>query len=272
MALWHLVCVILVSMFIDTHVHLDFEPLLGDQLGVIQRAQDANVHKMINIGSSLAGSYNSKELADRLDSVFATCGIHPHNAKEVNKNTLRELADLTRHNKVIAIGEIGLDYFKMKNPKKTQLDAFMKQLDLAKELGLPVVIHNRDADHEIYDILRQKEIEIGVVHFFSASYDLAQMFLKMGLYLSFTGVITFSRRSGPTPDEVERDRIIADMPLDRVLIETDSPFAAPEPHRGKPNEPAYVVEVAKRIAEIRKLSLDEVGRITSDNCTALFSI
>jgi TatD DNase family protein len=259
-------------MFIDTHVHLDFDPLSRDPELYIMRAQDADVLQMINVGSNLKGSRNSVALAGKHDCIHATVGIHPHDANTVADDALAELRSLAQNKKVLAIGEIGLDYFKMRTPKEVQIKGFKTQLDLARECKLPVVVHTRGADSDILKILDEYSDLKCVIHFFSSTYDMSRKLLDMGHYLSFTGVITFSRKSGPTPDELERTKVIRDVPLDRMMIETDSPFAAPEPFRGRPCEPAYVVEVARKISEIRGISIDEVAEATTANCRQFFSL
>lgn len=257
-------------MFVDTHVHLDFAPLSKDPGFYIKRAGDAGVLEMINVGSNMKGSRNSVSLASRYENVFATVGIHPHDADTVTEEALSELETLAHNDKVLAVGEIGLDYFKMKTPKEVQVKGFKAQMELARKLKLPVVIHTRGADDDVLKILAEYQDLKFVVHFFSSSYDASRELRDMGAYLSFTGVITFTRKSGPTPDEAEREKAIRDTPLDRMMIETDSPFAAPEPYRGKPCEPAYVVEVARKIAAIKNLSIEEVAGATTQTFRDFF--
>lgn len=259
-------------MFIDSHVHLDFRPLATEQERVIASARTAGVTAMINVGSSLAGSRASVALAEKFEPVYATVGVHPHDAGELTPEALDELARLAAADKVVAIGEIGLDYSRMRNTPEAQRLAFISQLELARCLSKPVVIHNRDADADILAILCDHPGLTGVVHFFSSGRAIAEALLDLGFSLGFTGVITFTRASGPTPEERERDLVAAQIPADRILIETDSPFAAPEPYRGRPNEPAYVVEVARRLAVLRCVPIEEIGEITTGNCRRLFGI
>lgn len=250
-------------MFIDTHVHLDFDQFGHEQDEVVERAAQAGVTHMINVSSSLEGSRHSVELAQRFPSVYAAIGIHPHDAAQVTEENLAELVRLAGRPKVVAVGEIGLDYFKSEGAPELQQQAFEAQMDLARRVGLPIIVHNRDADEDIMALLKKHAGQDGVVHFFSSGLDYAKNILDLALYISFTGVVTFGK---------ERDDVIDYVPLDRVLIETDAPFAAPEPYRGKRCEPAHVVEVARKIAKVKGLSLEEVGRATSANAEHLFGL
>lgn len=259
-------------MFTDSHAHLDFKPLDREQQRVIDRAADAGVTRLINVSSNMEGARNAVSISSSYPNVYGTVGVHPHDADTLTPDAIEELLRLCAEPKIVAIGEIGLDYFRMRTPKETQQSTFAAQMDLASQTGKPVIIHSRDADADVLEILGRYPDVPGVVHFFSGSYETGLRLLDAGYHLGFTGVITFNRKSGPTPEEARRDVLLKEMPLDRILIETDSPFAAPEPYRGKPNEPAYVVEVARRIAKLRGLSLEDVGNATSENCSRLFHL
>lgn len=264
-------------MYIDSHCHLDFEPLRNEQEAVIERAHKAGVAKMINVGSSLRGSKASIEIANKYPHIWAAVGLHPHDAETTSDldSTIDELRELAKNDKVVAIGEIGLDYFNNQNPltidqRRKQNELFRAQLELAKELNLPVIIHTRDAETETLSQLSTVSSQLsrkGVIHCFTGSPDFAKKLLDLGFYIGFTGFVTFDQ---PKFDHIRESVKI--VPIDRLLIETDAPFLAPEPYRGKTNEPAYVFEVAKKIAEIKKISLEEVTEKTSANAETLFGI
>lgn len=263
-------------MFIDTHAHLDFKDFDKDREEVIAHALASGVEKLINVGANMAGSRASVELASSYDYIYATVGIHPHDAQEATEDNVEELRRLLRHGRVVAVGEIGLDYFKSKTSPTLQKEAFVRQLDLARDHDLPVIIHTRDAEDDVMDILHGYKGLRGVIHFFSGSPEFALHAIESGLYLSFTGVITFKPRapdagSGAQYDQL-REQIVNSVPLDRLMIETDCPFAAPVPYRGWRNEPAFVVEVAKKLAELRGVSLDIIEHATTQNAKHFFKI
>lgn len=266
-------------MYIDTHAHLDFEQFHKDVDKTIERAKKVGVGRIINVGTNLQGSRDSFKIAKKYPEVFASVGIHPHDAHEATGQAMSELLEMASDEKVVAIGEIGLDYFKSekinsRDAKEEQKKAFLTQIGLAKRLDLPVIIHNRDADDDILEILKKQEETKGVIHCFSAGTSFAKEILSLGFYISFTGMITFkSKKKGEIHACGIEDRsIVSQIPIEKILIETDSPFMAPEPYRGKRNEPAYVLEVAKKIAEIKRIPLKEVEKITTQNAERLFGI
>lgn len=256
--------------YFDSHCHLDMEPLSNDQERVIERASKAGVEKIVNIGSSIRGSKASVELAQKYPNIWASVGLHPHDAEVVTdiESTIEELRELAKNDKVIAIGEIGLDYFNLdkEERKKKQKELFKAQLELAKELNLPVIIHTRDADNDTLDILKRYHLK-GVIHCFTGKPEFAEKLLGLGYYIGFTGFITFEQEKFDHIREA-----VKMVPEDRLLIETDAPFLAPEPYRGKTNEPAYVVEVAKKIAELTNKTADEIAERTYKNAEELFDI
>lgn len=260
---------------VDSHCHLDFEPLKNEQGSVIEQAHKAGVAKMINIGSSLRGSRASIEIANKYPHIWASVGLHPHDAETVNNidSVIDELQKLAQNDKVVAIGEIGLDYFELENEsqREEQKVLFEAQLDLAQKASLPVIIHTRDAEEDTFNILKAKTLNLksapGVVHCFTYRPDLAKKFLDLGFYIGFTGFVTFEQ---PKFDHIRDSAKI--VPMEKLLIETDAPFLAPEPYRGKTNEPAYVIEVAKKISELKNLQLSEVAQKTSANAEKLFKI
>ncbi|OQA04234.1 MAG: putative deoxyribonuclease YcfH [bacterium ADurb.Bin400] len=261
-------------MFIDTHCHLNFPEFKTEVSAVIGRARDAKVDRMINVGIDEETSRRSLELARRYPEVYATVGIHPHCSLDLSIETRSSLLKLAAHEKVVAIGEIGLDYYYLKRSsqfahypsREEQIFCFEQMLDLALETQLPVIVHSREADADVLAILKSYSGALrGVMHCFSGDYDYAQKVLDLGFYISVTGNITFKKSS----DTIEAIRRI---PTSSMMIETDAPYLAPEPYRGKRNEPAYVVEVAKRIAEIKGISLAEVEHDTTKKAMKLFGI
>lgn len=284
-------------MYIDTHAHLTFPDYDKEREGIIKRAFDAGLEYIINIGSGagLEDNFKSLELAKKNDNIFSTIGFHPHDASNILRanpsqtdesrssrlrsnnrlgDSLKLIEKLAEDPKVVAVGEIGLDYHYIAKEKdyeklkKDQVECFCAQIALANKLRLPVIIHDREAHDDTVFTLRKNYATNwgGVMHCFSGSVVLAKRVLDLGYYISVTGAVTFKKKSE------ELQAVVKYVPIEKLLIETDCPFIAPEPYRGKRNEPAYVVEVAKKIAEIKKLSLEDVGRITSLNAKKLFHL
>jgi TatD DNase family protein len=255
------------AMLIDTHTHLDDARYNDDRDSMIARAQDAGVSTFVTIGCDLATSRSAVELAGRHPFVYATVGVHPHEAKHIADEWYDELHRLAQHDKVVAYGEIGLDYHYNHSPPQLQRDRFREQVCLARELHLPIVIHTREAQDDTIAILKdERAADIGgVFHCFSGDAWLAKDALDLGFFLSFSGVITFQNAA------MLRD-IVKTVPLDRMLIETDCPYLTPVPHRGKRNEPAHVRFVADKIAELKAVSIEEIEDITSRNAQRLFKI
>ncbi len=263
-------------MFIDTHAHLDFEDFNKDRDEIISRAATAGVGKIINVGANMAGSRASVDLAASYGSIYATVGIHPHDAQEATEENISEMSEMLKDGRVVAVGEIGLDYFKSKTSPALQKEAFVRQLNLARDHDLPVIIHTRDAEDDVMDILHRFKDLRAVIHFFSGSPEFALNAIESGLYVSFTGVITFKPRasgagSGARYDHL-REQIVNSIPIDRLMIETDCPFAAPTPYRGWRNEPAFVVEIARKLAEYRGVSLDVIEEATTANAEKFFNL
>lgn len=254
-------------MLVDTHCHLDFDEFNPDRVAVIERAEKAGVRYFINVGSSLGGSRKSVKLASEHDSIFASLGIHPHHAGEVKEGALAEIEELAKNKKVVAIGEIGLDYFKSPSAPEKQKEIFVKFIELSKKLELPLIIHNRQAHEDILDILERTYSPplSGVMHCFSGDRKLLERVLETGLFISFTCNLTF--KNAKSLREVARH-----VPVERLLLETDAPFLAPQAHRGKRNEPAYITELRDVLSELLGLSKDEIEEITTDNAVRLFGI
>ncbi len=253
---------------IDTHAHLDHSQYDQDREETIQRALVGGISHMITIGCDLESSRASVELARQHANIYAAVGIHPHDAAELDDTILEGLEDLARHNdKVVAIGEIGLDYYRDRCPRDIQIDAFRKQIRLAKKLGLPIIIHDRDAHQDVIDILREEKASTigGVLHCFSGDLAMAHACIELGFYLSFPATVTYPK------NQTLRDVVLA-LPTDRLLIETDCPYLSPQSFRGKRNEPAWLRHTAKEIARIKGLSEEDISRITNLNAYRLFGV
>jgi TatD DNase family protein len=260
-------------VLIDTHAHLDFRQFDDDRNAVLDRAWQAGLIAIITIGIDLKTSRAAVALAEAHERVFATVGFHPHDAKTADDAALVELRDLARHSRVVAIGEMGLDFYRDRSPRDVQRRVFRRQLQIAAELGKPVVVHDREAHADTLEILRQWIAESqttfseyrGVLHCFSGNLALAQAVIELGFFIGVDGPITY-RNARKLPD------IVKALPLDRLLVETDAPFLTPHPHRGQRNEPAYVRLVAEKIADTKNLPLEEVAQATTANAKALFQL
>jgi TatD DNase family protein len=252
---------------VDSHAHLELDPLYQQAGEVVKRAGDAGVAYIVTVGIDLEDIRRALEIADRFPQVFASVGFHPHNAKDVGTQGLSKIEEVASHPKVLAYGEIGLDFFRNLSPKDRQISVFSDQLSLAKRLGKPVVIHLRNAYREGLEMLEKAApfLAGGVIHCFSGDQQDAQRALALGFHISIPGTVTYKK------NDVLRS-IVRDLPDDRILLETDCPFLAPEPLRGKDNEPAYIVHTAKRVAEVRKVSLNHIARVTTENAKRFFKI
>jgi TatD DNase family protein len=253
-------------MLIDTHCHLDFPEIIADIPAVSERARLAGVERMITISTRVKKYDIYRGIAEANDNVWFSVGTHPHQAHEEPDTSAADLVALASHPRCVAIGEAGLDYHYDKSPRDVAARVFRAHIDAARRTGLPLVIHARDADEDVAAILRD---EMGkgrfkaLLHCFTASRMLAETGIELGLYVSFSGVLTFKNSAGL------RD-IARDLPLDRLLVETDAPFLAPTPHRGKPNQPAWVTETARVLADVKGVSADEIASRTTSNALALF--
>ena len=254
---------------VDSHAHIQGAEFAADLDSVLARAREAGVEKIIVVGGAGEISSNNAavDLARRIPGLFATVGMHPHDAKDVGQEELHKLRKLADNPEVVAVGETGLDFFYDHSPRDIQTRVFCQFIEIARQTGLPLVVHDRDAHKEIGDLLRSEghgDLK-GVIHCFTGDFEAAKKFLDLGFFLSFSGIITF-KNADPLREVLKK------IPLDRVLIETDSPFLAPAPHRGKRNEPAFVLQVAAAAAGVWGVSLDAVAQATSDNVHRLFTI
>lgn len=254
-------------LFFDTHAHLDDSSYNGDREEMLQRAQDSRISYIINVGYNLLSSRRSLDLAAKHDFIYAAVGVHPHDAAEAAENYLEEIQAMASHPKVVAIGEMGLDYYRNLSPKEIQQRVFREQIRLAAELEKPIIVHDREAHGDVMAILKDEAVgpAKGVLHCFSGSMEMAWECLKMGFYLSIAGPVTF-KNANKLLD------VAANISLDRLLIETDAPYLTPEPHRGKRNESAYVAYAGQRIAEIRGIPVEELAAATTENAKRLFKI
>lgn len=255
-------------MLIDSHCHLDFPDFAEERDEVIARARRAGVARMVTISTRISRFDQIREIAEAYDEVYCTVGVHPHQAAEEQAVTsVERLVELSRHPKVVGIGESGLDYFYDNSPRDIQQAGFRMHAQACRETDLPIVVHTRDADEDTARILKEEGAGQGlrgVLHCFSSGRDLAEQALDFGFYISLSGIVTFKR------SEELRD-IVRSVPLDRILVETDAPFLAPIPKRGKRNEPAFVAHTAAAVAEVKGVTLEELAARTTRNFLTLFS-
>jgi TatD DNase family protein len=247
----------------DTHCHLNHPDLYAEWNAALFRAQQSGVHRMIIIGYDLESSRRGVQLCEQSDALYAAVGVHPHDAVQCNGETLQQLRELACHPRVVAIGEIGLDFYRDLSPREAQYQAFHAQMQLAAELRLPVVIHCREAYDALLAVLSEYPAVRGVLHCFSGNAEQAQQGLALGYFLGIGGVITF--KSAESLREIVRA-----MPRDRLLLETDAPYLAPHPYRGKRNEPAYLPLIAQQVADLWGITLDALSEQTERNVEALF--
>jgi TatD DNase family protein len=256
-------------MFVDSHAHIDGPEYDDDRDAVITRAQESGVKTILNVGTGDPHSdafARTVQLAKEHENIYAAIGVHPHDARLYDDAAEAKLNELmAQSSKVIAWGEIGLDYHYDNSPREMQREVFRRQLRAANARGLPVVIHTREADADTIEILQEGQPLAGIMHCFSGSLELARGAMELGFYISFSGNITFKKAE-------DLRAIAAEIPLERILVETDCPYLTPVPFRGKRNEPARVVDVARGLAKVRGMSLEEIGQVTSANFAALFGL
>jgi TatD DNase family protein len=260
-------------MLIDSHAHIDLPEFDKDREQVFARARQGGVKAFINIGLDVESSRASLEMAKKYNDVFSTVGFHPHEASKLGDDDLKALAELAKDDKVVAVGEIGLDFYRNLSARKSQIEAFRKQLDLAVELGLPVVVHCRQAHKEVFTILSDwvrstlsaGRLRRGVIHCFSGDVEMAQRYIDIGFYISLAGSVTY-------PSAGELVQVAREIPLNRLLIETDAPFLPPQAYRGKRNEPAYVALIAEKVAQVRGVPRGVVAEAAARNTISLFKL
>jgi len=249
-------------MLVDSHCHLDFAKA-EDRAGIITRARGAGVRTLLTISTKLHEFPVVRAIAEGDPDIWCSVGVHPHEA-EVEPAAAAALVELAQHPKVVGIGETGLDFYYEHSPRERQTQVFRSHLVAARETGLPVIVHTRDADPETIAVLEEEKPEAGVIHCFSTGRELAERAVALGFYISISGIATFKNAQGL------RD-IIRDLPLERLLVETDAPYLAPVPMRGKTNEPAFVVHTAALVAQLKGVTQDGLARITTENFFTLFA-
>ncbi len=251
-------------MLIDTHCHLFYEQLINELPDVLKRAYAMGVNRFICVATNLSDANKCLELSQNYDNIFASAGIHPHDSKDAPKDYIDRIYHLMEYDSMVAIGEMGLDYFRNISDPKKQKSIFRSQMKIAQELDKPVIFHNREADEDVISILSEFPTVKGVAHCFSSNLKTAQKFIELGYFISFSGNLTFKNSHLP--------EIAKQLSLDRILVETDCPYLSPEPYRGKPNEPGRTRFVAEKLAKIFGESLEVIAQITSKNATELFSL
>lgn len=253
-------------MLIDSHAHLDNERFDLDREYLIENLEKNGMEMVINVGADIESSRESLELAKKYENIYAVVGVHPHAAKEIDEDTFDEIRSLCSHPKVVGIGEIGLDYYYDNSPRDVQRKYFREQLRLAKELGMPVVVHTRDADEDTLEILDEEKEGLKIeIHSFLSDRDQLKKYLDMGFFIGIGGPVTFKKT-----DELKE--VVKMIPLDKLLIETDAPYLAPHPYRGKRNEPIFAKQTAKFIAKLKGISLEELIDVTNKNTKQFFNI
>jgi TatD DNase family protein len=254
-------------MLVDSHCHLDFDSFAGDLDNVVARAGEAGVGMMVTIATSIEGCGSARRVAERFPNVYCSVGVHPHEAKTDGQKSADLLVRLTGYDKTVGIGETGLDYYYEHSPRDDQQVSFRAHIQAARETGLPVIVHTRDADEDTAAILTEEMKKgpfTGLIHCFSSGPKLAEIAVELGLYISVSGIATFKAAE-------ELRQTLSGVPMDRLLVETDAPYLAPTPNRGKRNEPAFVAYTAARLAEIKGAPVEEIAAATTDNFFRLFT-
>ncbi|KAF0155820.1 MAG: TatD DNase family protein [Syntrophaceae bacterium] len=252
-------------MLVDSHAHLEMKEFDSDRKDVIERASLAGVDCIITVGTNPSLSRKALSIARQYENVYATVGVHPHDVAKSNDKSFDELKVLAQDPKVVAYGEIGLDFFRNISPRGKQIEMFARQLELANELNLPVIIHDRDAHEETLSMVKASGIRWGVFHCFSGEWAMARKCIDLGFYISVPGVVTFDKSK-------VLHEVVRQAPLDSILLETDCPYLTPAPHRGKRNEPSFIIHTAKKIAEIKGMTWEEVAQTAACNTRKLFRI
>jgi len=254
-------------MLIDSHAHLEMPEFEKDLHDVIQRAMDSEVSAIFTVGTEQKDWTRALEIARSYPNIYAILGVHPHNAKEIEEETYSVLRKLCRDEKVKAYGEIGLDFFRDRSPRRVQIERFREQVGLARELRLPIVVHDREAHQETLEVLKSERAEEcgGIIHCFSGDESMAKACIAMGFYISISGTITYKNAG-------QFQEIVRYLPLESLLVETDAPFLAPVPFRGKRNEPSHVRYTARKVAEVKKVSFEKVAEATTGNARRVFKL
>ena len=251
-------------MLIDTHCHLFYDDLKNDLPGVLDRAHDLGVNRFICVATNIEDARECLLIGESHENIFASVGVHPHDAKDAPEDFVDQIYDLMTFDSMVAVGEMGLDYFRNISDPEIQKNVFRAQMGIAQSLKKPVIFHNRDADDDVIKILKEFPDVRGVAHCFSSNLETAKAFMELGYFISFSGNLTFKNSHLP--------EVAKDLPLDRILVETDSPYLSPVPHRGKPNEPGRTRFVAEKLAEIHDVPLKVIAEKTTANAMDLFGL
>ena len=251
-------------MLIDTHCHLFYDDLKNDLPGVLDRAHDLGVNRFICVATNMEDARECLLMGESHENIFASAGVHPHDAKDTPEDFVDQIYDLMTFDSMVAVGEMGLDYFRNISDPEIQKNVFRIQMSIAQSLKKPVIFHNRDADDDVIKILKEFPDVRGVAHCFSSNLETAKTFMELGYFISFSGNLTFKNSHLP--------EVAKDLPLDRILVETDSPYLSPVPHRGKPNEPGRTRFVAEKLAEIHDVPLKVIAEKTTANAMDLFGL
>lgn len=253
-------------MLIDSHAHLDDEKFEGDRKYLIENLEKNGIELVVNVGADMESSRASVNLADTYDNIYAVVGVHPHAAKEITESSLKEIENLAKNKKVVAIGEIGLDYHYDNSPRDIQKKWFKKQILLAKRLDMPIVVHTREADKDTIEILKEEREGLrGVIHCFSSDRSQLKEYLNLGFFIALGGPVTFKKT-----DELKE--VAKMIPIEKLLVETDAPYLAPHPYRGKRNEPMFVKQTANLIAELKGMTIEDLALQTNKNTKEIFNI
>lgn len=254
-------------MIFDSHAHYDDAQFDEDRVDVLSHLKDAGVERVVNISNGWDDLLKTLDLIKEVPFLYGTVGVHPCKVSELNEARMEQMKDFCSRDKIVAVGEIGLDYYWMSDPKDVQKEWFVRQLRLAKEVNLPVVIHSRDASQDTFDIMKAEHAGTtgGVIHCYSGSLEMAREYVKMGYYLGIGGVVTFKNSK-------TLKKVVAEIPLENIVVETDCPYLAPTPHRGKRNSSAYLPLVIEEIARLRDISPEEVEQVTYENAKRLYGI
>ena len=251
-------------MLIDTHCHLFYDALKNDLPGVLDRAHDLGVNRFICVATNIEDARECLLMGESHENIFASAGVHPHDAKDAPEDFVDQIYDIMTFDSMVAVGEMGLDYFRNISDPEIQKNVFRAQMGIAQDLEKPVIFHNRDADNDVIKILKEFPAVRGVAHCFSSNLETAKSFMELGYFISFSGNLTFKNSHLP--------EVAKDLPLDRILVETDSPYLSPVPHRGKPNEPGRTRFVAEKLAEIHDVPLKVIAEKTTTNAMDLFGL
>ena len=252
-------------MYTDTHVHFDFPEYDQDRSQTIESARQAGVGLFINVGTDVEGSKKSLQLAEQYPDFYASAGIHPHDAQHADAKRLQEIETILQHPRMVAIGEVGLDFFREHSPREKQIEVFRHFLKLHHKIKKPMIIHCRDAYSEMMQVLQEEKVKQGIMHCFSSDRDTLEEFVEMGFYISFAGPLTYKK------NDALREACRA-CPRDRLLLETDAPFLPPQSQRGKRNESAFLLETARMAAGLQGISMEELGRMTTANAKAVLRL